>query len=385
MKRVKLLQVKKNSTYLLWVMFLLVLVIIFVTFSSCRVQHFSQSSSDLVAIFYKDVNLSGSSVTYYRNYWVDEQNKQQNYRTGDVLQEGIIYLPPMMRGLASSIRVNPPYVIAGYNQNDTDISQFTSTVNNFVTYTSLQKGRSVNDTIYSFKVLISDNVETSSIKNQSSYDKFAMKFYQGTSDFRIQKTLTILGPEYTMNVTSKKGSATYLIASDRLQDYNSVTINFELYIDGNADALWFFMGKTTDPSTFGAWCKSSYEFGTETGMHINFQVYDYWGRGVWVVLPRTGEECKTNQEIWGPQNKDVKLDSIIGSDFIKSTWVPVTIKYTKGTSETWKVTVGGKTATYSDPLNSQWILNSGNLWGFGCRVGEWTGTYKLRNIQVDSQ
>ena len=166
-----------------------------------------------------------------------------------------------------------------------------------------------------------------------------------------------------MNSNSVGSSYTSMYRSGQsLQNYTSVIITFNVYITtaSSADGLIFTLGSTSAPN---------YPYNPYGGFGVVFQVYNYgYTRGVLLI------------------NSSNSYVAIWPNDIRTSSWIPVRIIYTKGTTNTWLVYYNGtKVITYSDPNNTTWLSSAGNYWGFGCSTGGANGDYYINDVNVSIQ
>jgi hypothetical protein len=187
------------------------------------------------------------------------------------------------------------------------------------------------------------------------------------SSYTLQQSGTNPNVQIQMNSSSFSGQVTHFYGQERLQDFSSVEINFEVFISTSsvADALWFYMGQSATPNS------SQSEGTTGTGYQLIFEVFSGNGgipRGI--NLFRDGNVSAVNYST---------------TSHIASQWIPVKIVYNRSTTNTWSVSWNGSTIiTYSDPNHATWLLNSGRFWGFGSRTGGSTGDFYIRRVNVNT-
>jgi len=187
------------------------------------------------------------------------------------------------------------------------------------------------------------------------------------SSYTLQQSGTNPNVQIQMNSSSSIGQVTHLYGQERLQDFSSVEISFEVYITTSsaADALWFYMGQSATPSS------SQIEGATGTGYQLIFEVYTANGS-----IPRGVNLFK---------NGSVSAVNYSTTAHIASQWIPVKIVYNKSTTNTWSVSLNGSTViTYSDPNHATWLSNAGRFWGFGSRTGGQTGDFYIRRVNVNT-
>jgi hypothetical protein len=186
------------------------------------------------------------------------------------------------------------------------------------------------------------------------------------SSFNITQSGTNPDVQLQMNSSSYTGQVTHVYAQERLQDFSRVVITFEIFISSSsvADALWFYMGQTTTPSS------STSEGNTGTGYQLIFEVFNNN-----VTVP---------QGINLYKNNSTSAVNYSTTSHIASQWLQVAITYTKSTTNTWYVSFNGSNIiNYSDPNHTSWLSNTGRFWGFGCRTGGSTGDFWIRRVNVN--
>ena len=163
--------------------------------------------------------------------------------------------------------------------------------------------------------------------------------------------------------------STCFTAYGKLQDYDSFTASFEIHNVVVSDgAVYFFCGHTAVP-TYPAVCVGGY------------------------TVAFSGSTGQPAISLFGPANKTYTIDgstsnAIAGSRCatfaLAGQWMPVTIRYCKGTIDTWRVIFNGRDeVVYSDPNNSAWLTTAGNNWGIGASsVGGASGHWWIRRIEV---
>lgn len=168
--------------------------------------------------------------------------------------------------------------------------------------------------------------------------------------------------------SSSVGSGvTHSYASNNLASYNTVIIEFEIYIDAAAvaDALFFYMGLTSAPTN--AYIEGN---SNSPGYQLNFQVY--------------GSNAKFAKGIHLVKNNTTSVTASFNTtSHISSTWLPVKIIYTKSTSNTFQVFFNNTNIiNYSASDNATFVSNAGSFWGFGARTGGAAGSMFIRRVNV---
>jgi hypothetical protein len=166
-------------------------------------------------------------------------------------------------------------------------------------------------------------------------------FNRINSAWTITQTGSDPDVEIQLNSSNNSGSSPNLWYLNRIQDYNSVTINFEIKISGTADG---------------------------TSFNIGFNSTSFYGDG-----PNNPAFCLAFRIFSGAGTYCFIGSSQVGStgpNINNNTWQNVQIIYNKSTINTWTVTLNGSNIlSYSDPTHATWLTNSGNYFGFGSRNG----------------
>ena len=153
--------------------------------------------------------------------------------------------------------------------------------------------------------------------------------------------------------------------NQRIQDYNSFTLYFEIYVGNTstADGLFAYVGQTNVTGGFIVW-----ESGSNGGYLLDFEIYspNLSGQGIYLL-----------------DKSSVNRAQYLTSGFIASAWQSVYWYYNKSTTNTWSCTWNGTSVwTYSDPNLFSWIATSGAQWGFGFRDGGAPGSGYIRHVQL---
>lgn len=189
-------------------------------------------------------------------------------------------------------------------------------------------------------------------------------FSRYNSVFTMYQSFADPDTQIQMNSISVGGATTGLYrSSQRLQDYNQVVVDFEVYISSGSggDGMCFYMGG----SGIGA-----AEYGPASSYSVGFQVYN----GV-----------KT-PGLYLYNTATTTLASSTTMTLTNSTWTPVKIIYNKSTTNTWQVFYNGSSViTYNDSSNTSWVGSSSTYWGFGSRTGGVTGDFYIKRVSVSYQ
>ena len=161
---------------------------------------------------------------------------------------------------------------------------------------------------------------------------------------------------------STGGTMNRIYNSSRIQDYSTFTLYFEIYVTTGsaADGLFSFIGATNNNTIS--------EGGGNNAFTLAFQIYT--GGGL-------------SQGIYLRNGAGTIVASYLTSGFIASTWQPVYVYYTKGTTNTWNCYWNGiNIFNYSDTSNATYITNSGSYYGFGFRDGGSVGSGYIRHVEL---
>lgn len=191
-------------------------------------------------------------------------------------------------------------------------------------------------------------------------DTITLYYYGGTVG-TTQGTKPDVQWQLGFNTGSTLNNISYL---QRIQDYSSFTLYFEIYIGNTsaADGGFVFFGQNTgaigEGGGAGGWC-------------VDFQIYTGGGRARGIYLfDKTG----------------VQRAFYSTGGFVANAWQPCYLYYNKSTTNTISFTWNGTSVfTYSDPSEDSWISTSGPQWGFGFRDGGSKGSCYFRHVQLFHQ
>lgn len=183
-------------------------------------------------------------------------------------------------------------------------------------------------------------------KQQPFYYPDYTNFYTDMSRYTSSYTITQSGSDpnvqLQMNSASVASSVTHLYAQNRIQDNNTVTIEFDIYISSSAvaDALYFYMGYNSVPS-------SSYiEATSSTAYQLVMEIYQY------SALPRGFHLIKNGTT--------TAAASYNTSSHIASTWFPIKIVWNKSSTNTFQIYFNGSNIiNYSDASVVSFLNGSG--------------------------
>lgn len=166
-----------------------------------------------------------------------------------------------------------------------------------------------------------------------------------------------------MNSSSVGGSITHVYGVNRLQDYNTAEIEFEIWISAGADALFFYMGYNAVPGS------SYYEGVSSVAYQLNMEVYQYasYTRGFHLI--KNGSTSA--------------VASYSTTSHIASSWLPVKIVWNKSATNTFQIYFNGTNIiNYSDANYASFVNGSGSYWGIGSRTGGVTSDMYIRRVRV---
>jgi hypothetical protein len=203
-----------------------------------------------------------------------------------------------------------------------------------------------------------------------------MSFYQDGSYAGGPNGSNDASPPYDWYVLSAKDNSwtnNRYYHNAAIQNYKSFTLSFEMYIDisgsNDGDGFYVTIGNTSN-SGFYSW-------GTSAGGYvINFQIWPTdpgYPVGVNLIDGRYSY----------PANGGILAHSGDVQALADVTFVPITITYNKGTSNTWVINVNGKDViTYNDPNNAAWLSTAGSNWAIGSYSGGATFWSVLRSVEL---
>lgn len=170
------------------------------------------------------------------------------------------------------------------------------------------------------------------------------------------------------------GGGTAVYDQRFIQFASTFTVSFDVWVSSGpnkAEALWFFFGSKTIPQMEK---NSSTDSGGQGGFQLVFSVFETYTGGA----GRTG----TGIYLFNPNNVAVQASSAFSG---RDAWVPVTVTYNKGTTNTLIVNYNGDVVVrYSDANIETWLASdsSGGYWGIGARTGSLTCDFKVRRLNL---
>lgn len=204
---------------------------------------------------------------------------------------------------------------------------------------------------------------------RNMYDTPTVSYYSWYSDFsRYNSGYTMVQTSSDPDVQIQMNNASVFSGNTglykntpTLQNFNQVVIDFEIYIaNASADGMSFYMGGTAIGVA---------EYGPANSYSVGFQIYN----GV-----KTPGIYLYKDTMTITSNTSVSLN--VGA------WRAVKIVYNKNTSNTWQVFYNGSSViSVSDGDHASWMSSAGVYWGFGCRVGAYSGDYFVRRVSVSYQ
>jgi hypothetical protein len=165
-----------------------------------------------------------------------------------------------------------------------------------------------------------------------------------------------------LNANGTIGSNTSLWYSNRIQEYTSFTVNFEIYIytvEPSADGSSFNIGHNAQ-SFLG-------EGPNTPGFSIAFHLYALAKTPGIYLYDSAGSQVGFYQVTLGTNS-----------------WIPVRIIYTRSTTNTWQIYYNNiNVINYNNPSNETWVTStSGEYFGFGSRNGGLTHTIYIRRFSL---
>ena len=206
------------------------------------------------------------------------------------------------------------------------------------------------------------NTPTNYLVNMSNWYT-TLNTYQ-TGSFGIASGLTGADFYYRLTGNGVANSSNTLFNSTKIQNYNSFTCSFLVYIETTVDhGYYFYCGatsSTTVPSgTAGTAANSSY--------YVYFQITGT--KGVY---------------LFNNQGQQLAYSPVSAQLLVNSVYVPVTIVYNRSTTNTWTVNIASNDIiTYSDPNNANWVSNiAGDIWGIGARTTTSGMSMYIRRVEL---
>ena len=206
------------------------------------------------------------------------------------------------------------------------------------------------------------NTPTNYLVNMSNWYT-TLNTYQ-TGSFGIASGLTGADFYYRLTGNGVANSSNTLFNSTKIQNYNSFTCSFLVYLETTVDhGYYFYCGatsSTTVPSgTAGTAANSSY--------YVYFQITGT--KGVY---------------LFNNQGQQLAYSPVSAQLLANSVYVPVTIVYNRSTTNTWTVNIASNDIiTYSDPNNANWVSNiAGDIWGIGARTTTSGMSMYIRRVEL---
>lgn len=206
------------------------------------------------------------------------------------------------------------------------------------------------------------NTPTNYLVNVSNWYT-TLNTYQ-TGSFGITSGLT--GADFYIRLTENgvANSSNTLFNSTRIQNYNSFTCSFLVYIGNTVDhGYYFYCGatsSTTVPSgTAGTAANSSY--------YVYFQITGT--KGIY---------------LYNDQGQQLAYSPVSAQLLANSVYVPITIIYNRSVRNTWTVNVASQDIlTFNDPNNTNWVSNiAGDFWGIGARTTTSGMSCYIRRVEL---
>ena len=196
------------------------------------------------------------------------------------------------------------------------------------------------------RYLLNYNTPANYLVNVSNWYSFLNTYQSGS--FSIDSGIS--DPDKYFRLTSSVANASNtLFNSTRIQNYNSFTCCFSLYMASITDHGFYFYCGATSSTTVPS--------GT-AGTAANSSYYIYFGvtgtRGIY---------------LFNDQGQQLAY-SPLPVTIISENYIPITITYNRSVKNTWTVNVASQDVlTYNDPNNTNWVSNiAGDFWGIGART-----------------
>jgi hypothetical protein len=172
-----------------------------------------------------------------------------------------------------------------------------------------------------------------------------------TGTFEIIESHPSPNTQWQLNSTDFFNNINIGYRSYPLKNTSGFVCNFELYVKGDADTLFFFAGSSNINVAEGG-------FGTTGGYFVTFNI---WNTDT-ITLNYNGANLAS------------------ASFATNVSWEPVEIVYNNSTSNTWNISWNGSNViSYSDPLNNS-RTPPGNFWGIGSRTGGAAANFYIRRV-----
>jgi hypothetical protein len=164
-----------------------------------------------------------------------------------------------------------------------------------------------------------------------------------------------------------------------IQNYDSFTASFDILTSSAvADGLYFFCGGTAPQPSSGTLNYTNYGASGVNAYVINFQIYNgnvQQKPGVYLLSNFADKTTVTHNGLLAYNGNTQWLGS--------NRFIPVTIKYTRGSVNTWVINVNGQDViTYNDHNNAYWRTVAGNYWGIGSYIGGATANVVFRSVEL---
>jgi hypothetical protein len=269
------------------------------------------------------------------------------------------YLYSYFSGTITSFSVTSnPYSSASISGNYLYIYPNNRGTSYYVTVTAYNSGGSASASLY-----VTEGSTTSNFISYNDWYSILTRYTNGS--FSITQSGSDPDVQLQMNSASYGGNITHAYTSRRLQDYNTVSFEFEIYITSSsgADSIFLYMGYNNVPNS------AFYDGLNTTAYQVIFDVYQ------WDALPRGIHIVKNGSTS--------SVASYSTTSHIASRWIPCKVIYNKSSTNTFQVYFDGSLVlSYDDSSYSSFVSGSGPYWGFGSRTGGVTGDFYVRRVQV---
>ena len=195
------------------------------------------------------------------------------------------------------------------------------------------------------RALINYNTPANYLVNMSNW--YSIMNINKTGSFTVVSNVPDPNVQYQL-VGPVANSSNTVFNSTRIQNYNSFTCSFDVYLANVTDhGFYFYCGATTSttvPSGGNTAANSSY--------YIYFQVTGT--KGIYLFNDQGQQLAYSPVSFWTTI----------------SAFIPITISYNRSLRNTWTINVASlDVLTYDDINNANWVSNiAGDFWGIGART-----------------
>lgn len=152
----------------------------------------------------------------------------------------------------------------------------------------------------------------------------------------------------------------------------------------NQTAIYYMNNRVQDNKSFNFSCQSYMVSGSLDNFGMYFGATDINGSNGIFILYNTWSGY-TNNGFSGVGVYIIKVGVAVAFasiSFIANTWIPIDVKYSNLTTDTWIVSYNGSVVLkYDDPSNDTWVSStSGSYWCIRGHSGEIAGTFYFRQL-----